>query len=114
AGIQVLDSHSVALDGRKLSSKYLSVEGWAATKGRSPVRGVYLTVDDTVSVWAKYGGARQDVAAYLQSQECPHPGYVGLLPRDRLGVGVHTLTLHTVLKDKQSFETLRTVQLVIR
>ncbi len=114
AGVGVPAAGPVVLSRGQLASEYLQVEGWAATTGRSPVLGVYLTVDDDVSVWTAYGASRKDVVDHFGSPQCLHTGYTGILPRDRLGAGAHSLSVHAVLEDNKSVETLRTVRLVVQ
>jgi hypothetical protein len=114
AGVEVSGADPVILDYGKLASGALLVEGWAATMGCSPVLGVYVTVDDNEPVWVTYGACRRDVTEHFRARTCLHTGYLGLLPRRYLGVGSHSLSVHAVLCDNRSFETLRTIQLVVR
>jgi hypothetical protein len=92
----------------------LRVAGWSVDPARhTPVRAVYLCVDDGLDIPATYGLSRPDVAGALGNDDAANSGFSGAIPLGKLADGPHTLTIKALSREGATYTTSAPIPFVI-
>jgi hypothetical protein len=91
-------AHSV-----RVPSQDLAVAGWAIDEPNNALAGNVDFVIDHVPFGARYGVARQDVAAYFKNPAYTNSGFQFTIPASLMTKGVHSFSLRFVANDGKSF-----------
>ena len=77
----------------------ITITGWAVDKQANDVAsGVFITIDDRVSIPAFYGLDRSDVAVYLGNPRFRFSGYIAMFSSSVVSTGKHIMSLKIVGK----------------
>jgi hypothetical protein len=90
------------------------ISGWAVDlSNRSPVQGVFVTIDGTTTVWLRGGRDRPDLVAYFHSRRYQYSGFFGEIPARSLAPGPHTIVGKAVLYRPRAYLLLPQVTVVV-
>jgi hypothetical protein len=82
----------------------IMVSGWAADYGK-PAAGVYVVIDGTRRIPARYGADRPDVARVLGAPDDRYVGFEAEIPPNVLRPGVHTISTLVVASNRRGYYT---------